>query len=100
MKLTTQRLVVRSFRENDIQPYWKIVSDPRVMKFLGEGNPHDFETAKAYVRDCIAREEADGITRFAVIWRETRQLIGFSGLKRMSERIDFGYRFAAPFWGK
>lgn len=100
MESSTNRLLIRSFDKSDIRPYALIVGDERVMKYLGDGKAQDFDTAKAYVEGCISREKADGVSRFAVVWKETGQLIGFSGFKMMSGVVDFGYRFSAEFWGR
>ena len=100
MYCLTGRLVIRSFRAGDIGRYWAIVRDPRVVRFFLGGRPHEFGAAAAYVRDCIARERASGITRFAVVLRESRALIGFCGFKQIGGEIDFGYRYAAEYWGR
>jgi RimJ/RimL family protein N-acetyltransferase len=99
MYCLTDRLVIRSFRAGDVAPYWAIVRDPRVVRFFANGRPHCYWEASAYVQDCIARDRASGITRYAVVLRDTRELIGFSGFKRIGSKIDFGYRFARRFWG-
>lgn len=98
MIIETNRLTIRSFLESDIPEYAAIVSDPEVTKFLGDGSPHSYEQAAAYVYDCIRSEGEEGFSRYAVILRETGELIGFCGLKRMCNYIDFGWRYAKRVW--
>ena len=53
MIIQTKRLTIRSFLESDIPEYAAIVADPKVTRFLGDGSPHSFEQAAAYIHDCI-----------------------------------------------
>jgi ribosomal-protein-alanine N-acetyltransferase len=43
-----------------------------------------------------------GYGRFACVWKDTGEVIGFSGLKYLPEINDteLGYRFLPQFWGK
>jgi ribosomal-protein-alanine N-acetyltransferase len=97
--IETNRLVIRSFLESDIPEYAATVADPEVTKFLGDGSPHSYEQATAYVYDCIRSEAKEGIARYAVILRETGELIGFCGFKKVCDYIDFGWRYARRAWG-
>ena len=100
MQIETESLYIRSFNEGDVDDYHRIVSDARVMRFLGDGSTHDRNTATRYVLDCIDSENSGGLARYAVVWKETDKLIGFSGYKYLSGVVDFGYRLAFQFWGK
>ncbi|MDY7077631.1 MAG: GNAT family N-acetyltransferase [Chloroflexota bacterium] len=98
MMIETNRLTIRSFLESDIPEYAAIVSDPEVTEFLGNGSPHSYKQAAAYVYDCIMSEAEEGFARYAVILRETGELIGFCGFKRVCDYIDFGWRYAKQAW--
>ncbi len=97
MKLSTTRLAIRSFENEDVASYSKIVSEPEVVRFLGNGKPHSYEQAKDYVLDCIARDRSTGVSRYAVELSE--QLIGFCGYKSMNGYTDFGWRYSRLHWG-
>ena len=99
MIIEIERLTIRSFRKSDIPEYAAIVADPEVTKFLGDGSPHSFEQATAYIVDCIRSEAEEGFARYAVILKETRELIGFCGFKKASGYIDLGWRYARRVWG-
>ncbi|MDY6842755.1 MAG: GNAT family N-acetyltransferase [Thermodesulfobacteriota bacterium] len=99
MIIQTKRLTIRSFVESDIPEYAAIVADPEVTRFLGDGSPHSYEYAAAYVHDCIRSKAKEGITRYAVILKGTGDLIGFCGFKKMYDYIDFGWRYARRAWG-
>ena len=99
MKIETDRLTIRSFVESDIPAYAAIVADPEVTKFLGDGSPHTYEQATEYVRHCIQYETREGLSRYAVVLRETGELIGLCGFLRENGAIDFGWRYARSAWG-
>ncbi len=100
MKLHTTRLIIRSFNEEDIPDYAKIVADPEVARFLGDGSPHSLSQATEYIVDVINREQKNGISRYAVQTKEDSQLIGFCGYKEIDDYTDLGWRYAQRAWGK
>jgi RimJ/RimL family protein N-acetyltransferase len=91
---------VRSFTVADVPAYAEIVADPRVTKYLDDGSPHTFQEADAYIRDCIERDHATGISRYAVIRKRENDLIGFCGFKALQDYVDFGWRYAFHAWGQ
>ena len=99
MTIETERLAIRSFRKSDIPEYAAIVADSKVTKYLGDGSPHSYEQATVYILDCISSEAEEGLARYAVILKETRELIGFCGFKKASDYIDMGWRYARRVWG-
>lgn len=100
MRVQTERLVIRSFSKSDIPAYAAIVADPRVTKYLADGSPHSPSEAEAYILDCIARDHATGISRYAVLLNADESLIGFCGFKELPDYIDFGWRYAYQAWGQ
>ncbi len=100
MKIETERLTIRSFRKSDMPAYAAIVADAKVTKFLGDGSPHSYEQATAYILDCISSEAEEVLARYAVILKEKGELIGFCGFKKESEYVDLGWRYAKRVWGK
>lgn len=109
MLLTTDRLTIRSFRPGDVPDFARIAADPEVMRYLG--GPVDAETASAYVFDCIARDRATGISRYAVARSADGALLGFCGFKHLEEDAggqvptgtawtDFGWRYRQSAWNQ
>jgi RimJ/RimL family protein N-acetyltransferase len=99
MIIETSRLTIRSFMESDIPEYAAIVADPQVTRFLGDGSPHSHEQAAAYVYGCIKSETRGDVARYAVVLKETGELIGFCGFKKVHDYTDFGWRYARRAWG-
>jgi ribosomal-protein-alanine N-acetyltransferase len=85
MLLHTDRLIIRSFTEQDIPEYAAIVKDPDVTKFLGDGSPHTYEQAEKYVHECMESEIKNNFSRYAVIHKQTNKLIGFCGFKEIDK---------------
>jgi RimJ/RimL family protein N-acetyltransferase len=99
MHIETERLKIRSFVEDDIRDYAVIVADARVTRYLADGAPHRYEEARSYILDCIARDAATGISRYAVLRKAAGDLIGFCGFRRLDAYVDFGWRYAHRAWG-
>lgn len=98
MQIETSRLTIRSFVEADIRDYAGIVADPQVTKYLGDGSPHPYEEADAYVQDVLRRDALSGISRYAVVRKAENDLIGFCGFKELDDYVDFGWRYARQVW--
>ena len=98
MYIETSRLTIRSFVEADIRDYAGIVADPQVTKYLGDGSPHPYEEADAYVQDVLRRDASSGISRYAVVRKVENDLIGFCGFKELDDYVDFGWRYARHVW--
>lgn len=96
----TQRLIIRNFNPEDIPHYAKIVSDPDVMRFIGDGKPQSFNQAKDYIESNIENFNKTGWSRFAIELKETGELIGFCGYSIYNNELDFGWRYAKKHWRK
>lgn len=98
--IETNRLIIRNWTIEDVQDYYAIVSDPDVMKFIGNGKPQSYEEAELYVKKCIKSAAEIGWSRFAVVDKETNELMGFCGFAHYNNELDFGWRYAKKFWGR
>lgn len=104
--LETNRLLLRPLELSDAAAFFAMNNSPGVNKYLR--NPiKSKEQAEQYIRKIISEYEKNKIARFAVILKESNELIGFSGLKfRPTEEngysniYDLGYRFAEHHWNK
>ena len=102
--ITTERLILRPWTEQDIDPFHAICSDPRVMATLGPVMTRE-ETA-ALVARCQERQAANGHCFWAMERREDGALIGWCGAivgnpgLPIAGEIEIGWRVAADEWGK
>ena len=103
-RLETERLVLRSWRDEDLQPFHAMCSDPDVMATLGPLMSVD-ETA-ALIGRMNDREERDGHTFWVMESREAGAFIGFCGVVRAMDGLpiagkpELGWRMARSAWGK
>ena len=102
-RLETERLVLRDWREADIDPYHAICSDPVVMATLGPPLSRDETTA--LVRRCQGQQAELGYTLWAVERRADARLIGWCGVLRgkagpIEGLAEIGWRLASDCWGQ
>jgi RimJ/RimL family protein N-acetyltransferase len=101
--LTTQRLILRRWRESDREPFAALNADPDVMRhFL---RPLSRAESDAFVDRIESRLEERGYGLWAVERRADRALLGFTGLAyrdfeaHFAPCIEIGWRLAAFAWG-
>ena len=101
-RLETERLLMRSWRDDDLAPFHAINSDPEVMATLGP------VLSRAEVAALIARmrglEAEYGHCFWALVQQSDQQLIGWCGVIRgtvgpVTGKGEFGWRMARSAWG-
>lgn len=107
MYLETQRLILRKFEETDAERLFLLDSDPEVMKYIGVPPLSDITESENVIKMIQQQYLDNGVGRLAVIEKESGLLIGWSGLKLITQEIndynniyDLGYRFIPEYWGK
>ena len=103
-RLETERLILRSWREADIDPFHAICSDPVVMATLGPLMTRD-EVAALVAR--MQRLQCElGHCFWAMERKVDRQLIGWCGIIRgsvatpIAAMLEAGWRMTPAAWGK
>src|ERR1700730_17381216 len=80
--ITTERLILRSWKEEDFFPFAEMNADPRVREFFPSVlSP---EQSDAEIRHFQATFDRDGLCMFAAELIETEQFAGFIGLQTMN----------------
>ncbi|MEI4506788.1 GNAT family N-acetyltransferase [Sphingopyxis sp. CCNWLW253] len=100
--IVTERLVMRSWRDEDVAPFQAICSDPEVMATLGA--PLDMDATQALIERVKAREAEHGYTFWALERRDDARLIGWCGVIRgdmapVADKVEIGWRLASDCWG-
>ncbi len=105
IELTTPRLLLRQWRDDDLDPLAAIYADPEVMRYIGDGSVRDREQTAAGLA-AMRREWAErGYGMFAVEVRDTGQLAGWVGLTvpaflpEVLPTVEIGWRLGRQFWG-
>jgi len=103
MWLETQRLILREFQREDVRELAPILSHPQSMRFSLTGVLSELQTQQK-IEKFIATYEKYGFGKWAVILKESQELIGYCGIG--VEQIDhqdereIGYRLDYRFWGQ
>lgn len=97
----TSRLQHRAFTMDDAEAFFALNSNPDVMRFTGEPLLQSLDAAKLAIANYPDFDEV-GFGRWACVLKETQRVIGFCGLKYLSElnAVDVGYRFLPQYWGR
>ncbi|MFO1407620.1 MAG: GNAT family N-acetyltransferase [Steroidobacteraceae bacterium] len=100
--LETERLVLRRFTTDDVEPFFVLCSRPEVIRYAQSRPLGSLPEALEYMKSVPFRDyEVHGYGRFACVWKATGAVIGFSGIKYVPEIEDneLGYRFLPEYWG-
>lgn len=100
--IETERLVMRSWRDEDIVPFQQICSDPEVMATLGA--PLDMDATAARIAWMRGHEAEHGHCFWALERQVDTRLIGWCGVIRgdmasVADRVEIGWRLARDCWG-
>jgi ribosomal-protein-alanine N-acetyltransferase len=106
MILQTPRLFIRELLPSDEAAMFAMDSDPEVHRFLGNMPYTDIQQSRENINIIRQQYTDHGIGRWAVELKETGAFIGWTGFKRMVDKVnghvghlDFGYRHARRYWG-
>jgi len=100
--IDTGRLVLRRFTLDDLPAFYQLCSRPEIIRYAQSTPVASLEEAREFMHAAPFRDYATyGYGRFACVWKESGEVIGFSGLKYVPEIADteLGYRFFPEFWG-
>lgn len=100
--IETERLVMRSWRDDDVAPFQAICSDPDVMATLGP--PLDLAATAALVERMRGLQAAHGHCFWALERQADARLIGWCGVIRgtvgpVANKAEIGWRLARDAWG-
>jgi RimJ/RimL family protein N-acetyltransferase len=101
--IETERLLIRPFKMEDIEPSYDMNLDTEVSKYTGDGGiVSKKEIERRIVENVFGDYEKYGFGRLAVELKGENKFIGFTGLKYLEDmdEVDLGYRFMKKYWGK
>lgn len=101
--LETERLILRQFREPDLEMFLSYRNDPDVAKYQGWSIPYPREKGIEFVQQMsVAVPGQSKWLQIAIELKSTHQMIGDLAffIKRDDKRqAMIGYSLARPFWG-
>ena len=107
IRIETPRLIIRPLSEEDLDDWFEMDSDPEVRKYIDQ-SPNQSKEEIAEVLKMIQQQyKENGIGRWAVLDKESGEMLGWCGLKYFREPLnghvniyEHGYRFKQKHWGK
>lgn len=101
LPIETERLLVRPFGPDDVEPMARIYGDPEVMRHVSIG-VLDRERTAALLEEYRHAQERHGFSSWALVERESGAVagdVGF-GVYAPTGEPELGYTLAAGFWGR
>lgn len=104
--IKTGRLLLRRWRDDDVEPFAAMCSDPEVMRYIGSGATRTRAQAQASIEAYERDWEKKGYGLCAVELLEDGGFLGFTGLSEptflpeVMPAVEIGWRFARQSWGK
>jgi [ribosomal protein S5]-alanine N-acetyltransferase len=100
--LETPRIILREFSPDDIDALFVVLSDAETMRFYPL--PYDRTGVEAWITRNLNRCAKDGHGLWALILKETGELIGDCGLTIQevdgTNQVEIGYHLRRDHWGK
>ncbi len=108
IQIETERLILRNIQESDLEGMFTLDSDPDVHRYLGNKPIKTMEESEKMILNIQQQYKERGIGRWAAILKDTKEFIGWSGLRLNTEEpfngfsnfYDVGYRLIPKYWGK
>jgi RimJ/RimL family protein N-acetyltransferase len=100
--LTTARLRLRPFTQDDAAPLFRVFSDEQVVRFWSVGAWTDIAQAEKMIEEALLAYREGGLSRYAIALADTDELIGICNLRGFFEqnrRCELGYALGSAHWG-
>ncbi len=103
----TERTILREILPTDIDGFFELDSDPEVHRYLGNKPVADKKQIIDAIKFIRQQYVDNGIGRWAIIDKKTKDFVGWTGLKFVTELTnqhrnyyDLGYRLRKKYWGQ
>ena len=96
--IETTRLILRTWESNDLDDFFLLNQDPRVVEYLMP------MSSKEFIKNMNHQFQVSQYTLFAVDEKESGKLIGFTGLNSpkwhtsFTPCVEIGWRLRADYW--
>lgn len=99
--IETDRLLLRTFNDNDAALLFELNSDPEVTRYTHDSMTHFSEAEKLLKEGILPHYELNRYGRWAAHLKTSLSFIGWCGLKHfpISNEVDLAYRFVRQSWG-
>jgi [ribosomal protein S5]-alanine N-acetyltransferase len=100
LPIETERLLIRPFEEDDVDPMTEVYGDPAVMRHVAVG-VLDRERTVVLLEQYRHAEARDGFSTWAVVEKDSGAVVGDVGfgLYAPTGEPELGYTLASSAWG-
>ena len=100
--ITTSRLVLRPFRDDDAGPLHRILGEKDFLRYFPNPAAPPIDRVETYIENQLRHWQEHEYGRWAVEKSDTEGLIGWNGLQYLpdTDEIEIGYILAKPFWNQ
>lgn len=105
-EIETERLLLRGWRDEDVEPYARICADPEVTRFIGSGATLTREQSEEQISRFVQHWEERGFGLWVAEEKASGALVGFIGLAHLEDwtegrhESEVGWRLNRSFWGR
>jgi len=102
--LETDRLILRTWADSDLQPMHEINQDPKVMEYFP--GLQDLKATKNFISKVNNHFDKHGYSLYACLRKDSNQFIGFIGLliadfeAHFTPATEIGWRLSSKHWGQ
>ena len=98
----TQRLFLETWELEDFKSFASIARDPRVMRFIAEGDPWPDSRIEWFMGKQSALQESLGFCNWKLTDQASGELVGFCGLAPFPQvnEIEIGWWLNPAYWKK
>jgi len=106
VEIETERLLLRGWRDGDIEAYARLCADPEVMRFIGNGSTLTREQAGDQISRFVRHWGERGFGLWAMEEKVSGAFVGFAGLAHQEDwaegghKTEVGWRLVRAFWGR
>jgi RimJ/RimL family protein N-acetyltransferase len=100
--IATARLVLRPYSTGDFDALKNILHEPDILRYFPTQTPWPDDKIRNYIAYQLKHWYERSYGHWAVVLRETGQLIGWNGLEFLfdTNETEVGYLLSREFWGK
>src|SRR3954470_12806767 len=106
IELRTERLLLRQWRDDDLDALAPMYADPEVMRYIRDGSVLSRQQTAEHLARMQAHWQEHGFGLFAAESRETGEVTGWVGLAvpyflpEVMPAVEIGWRLGRRFWGR
>jgi ribosomal-protein-alanine N-acetyltransferase len=99
--LETDRLRMRQWEPDDAALLRPIVTDSRVLRYIGKGEPWSDERIRRFIDGGIEASRTHRWLLWPVVLKETNTFIGFAGFNgAFAPEVEIGWWLSPDYWGR